>query len=296
MMDWAKLPPLTALRAFSALAERGSAVAAGDSLNVSHAAISQQIKLLEDRLGLALVDRTGRRLTLTAEGQQLADALAAGFGKISHAIELLTGADADRPLQISTTPGFAAHWLMPRMLDFRHQHPTLDVMINPTSESVALEPGGIDIALRYGQGEWPGLASEPLFFSKLVVVAAPGLVRNHVVQCPADLVDMPWVQEYGTSEATDWLRRKGVVKARGGGMIQVPGNFLLDAVRQGQGVCLTVRRWVEEDVAAGNLVLLFEEPEVTGYHIVTRPGVLRPKARIFSIWLKRQAKIDFGEK
>lgn len=291
-MDWQSLPPLTALRAFAALAEAGSAVAAGARLNVSHAAVSQQVKALEAHLGLSLVDRSGRQLGLTAEGRQLAEALKLGFGAIARAVEDLTGADAERPIQVSTTPGFAAQWLMPRMLDFRQRHPDMDVMINPTPERVVLEPGGIDIAIRYGTGGWPGVEAEPLFFSHLVVVAAPQLVGGRKITEPADLLDLPWVQEYGTSESTDWLRRKGLANVRIAGMTQVPGNLLLEGVRQGQGVSLTVRQWVEDDIAAGRLCLLFEEPEETGYFIVTRPGVLRPRARAFAAWLKRQARAD----
>lgn len=295
-MDWLALPPLTALRAFAALAETGSAVEAGKSLNVSHAAISQQIKSLEAHIGLALVDRTGRRLELTSEGQQLAEALDSGFSVIARTIDALTGRDADRPLQISTTPGFAAQWLMPRLLDFRHRHPDVDVMINPTPERVSLEPGGYDIAIRYGLGDWPGLLVEPIFMSKLVVVAAPSLVDGHDISGPEDLVELPWVQEYGTSESTDWLRRRGIATVRIAGVTQVPGSLLLEGVRQGQGVSLTVLQWVEDDIAAGRLRLLFEEPEETGYYIVTRPGVMRPKARAFATWLKRQAKLGGAPK
>lgn len=295
-MDWRGFPPLTALRAFAALAENGSVVAAGEALNVSHAAISQQIKLLESHMNLSLVDRSGRQMALTADGRQLAEALSAGFGVMSNTINALTGADADRPLQITTTPGFAAQWLMPRMLDFRHRHPDVDVMINPSPERVPLEPGGIDIAIRYGTGDWPGLDASPLFYSHLVVVAAPSLVGDRAITDPGDLVDLPWVQEFGTSESTDWLRRKGLSSVRVGGMTQVPGNLLLEGVRQGQGVSLTVWHWVEDDIAAGRLRLLFQESEDTGYFIVTRPGALRPKARAFATWLKRQAKLDLEKK
>ena len=288
-MDWLTMPPLTALRAFSALAETGSASAAGAALNVSHAAISQQVKALESHMGVSLVDRSGRELRLTPEGRDLADALRAGFGAIARTVEALTGADADRPLQVSTTPGFAAQWLMPRLLDFRTRHPDVDVMINPTPDRVPLEPGGIDIAIRHGQGDWPGVEADCLFVSPLVVVAAPSLVADRDIREPADLVDLPWVQEYGTSESTDWLRRKGLAAFRIGGMTQVPGNLLLEGVRQGQGVSLTVRQWVEDDIAAARLRLLFEEPEDTAYYIVTRPGPLRAKARAFIRWLRRQA-------
>ncbi|MDR9485830.1 MULTISPECIES: LysR family transcriptional regulator [Sediminimonas] len=291
-MDWLDMPPLSALRAFAALAETGSTAAAGAQLNVSHAAISQQVKALETRLGVALVDRSGRALALTAEGGQLAEALSLGFGAIGRAVEALRDADEGRPLQVTTTPSFAAQWLMARLVDFRNRHPDVDVMINPTPQRVALEPGGIDIAVRHGLGHWPGLQAERLFTSPLVVVAAPSLVGDRRIDGPADLLDLPWVQEYGTSEATDWLRKKGLATQRAGGLTQVPGNLLLEGLRQGQGVSLTVLQWVQDDIAAGRLRLLFEEPEDTAYYIVTRPGVLRPPARAFAAWLRRQAALE----
>jgi len=289
-MDWRALPPLTALRAFAALAETGGTVAAGARLNVSHAAVSQQVKQLEAHLGVALVDRTGRQLRLTAEGRDLADALSLGFGAIARAVETLTGADADRPLQISTTPSFAAHWLMPCLSAFRQAHPQINLMIDPTPRMVTLEPGGIDIALRYGTGQWPGLEAELLFRSPIVAVAAPQLVEGKRIDCPADLADLPWLQEFGTNEASDWLRRRGVVKERAAGLVQVPGNLLLDGLRNAQGVAVTVREWVRQDITAGRLTLLFEDAEDSGYYIVTRPGVLRLAAKAFVTWLRREAR------
>lgn len=289
-MDWHTLPSLTALRAFAALAETGSTAAAGARLNVSHAAVSQQVRQLEAHLGVALVDRSGRQSRLTAEGRVLADALNLGFGAIARAVEALTGADAERPLQISTTPSFAAHWLMPCLSEFRQAHPQIDLMIDPTPRLVEMEPGGIDIAVRYGTGHWPGLEAELLFRSPIVAVAAPHLVEDKRIECPADLADLPWLQEFGTNEASDWLRRRGVVKERAAGLVQVPGNLLLDGLRNGQGVAVTVREWVRQDITSGRLRLLFEDQEEAGYHVVTRPGVLRPPAKAFVTWLRRQAR------
>jgi len=289
-MDWLSLPPLTALRAFAALAETGGTAAAGARLNVSHAAVSQQIKQLEAHMGLVLVDRSGRNLRLTAEGQELADALALGFGAIARAVDTLCQQSSERPLQISTTPSFAAHWLMPCLGDFRHRHPEIDLMIDPTPRLVTLEPGGIDIAVRYGAGDWPGLEAELLFSSPIVAVAAPRLVEGRRIESPADLADLPWLQEFGTNEASDWLRRRGVTRERGAGQVQVPGNLLLDGLRDGQGVAVTVLDWVRQDIAAGRLRLLFQDHEDSGYHVVTRSGVLRPAARTFLVWLRRMAR------
>lgn len=259
-------------------------------LNVTHAAISQQLRALERDLGIALLDRSGRALELTAEGRRLADALAAGFGGIAAAVREVTGRDAERPVLISATPSFAANWLMPRLSAFRLAHPGVSLTIDPTPALADLVPGGIDIALRYGRGGWPGLESTLLIASRIVVVGAPALVRQHRITTPGDLVGLPWLEELGTTEASAWLARNGVSATEARNRVQVPGNLVLDGARDGQGVAVTTRLFVEADVAAGRLVVLFEDTdEQAGYHLVTRPGVLRPPAKAFASWLRRAA-------
>lgn len=289
MTDWLSLPPLSALRAFAAFAETGSAVRAGAQLNVSHAAVSQQIRALETHTGLSLVDRSGRNLALTAEGRQLADALTEGFGTISRTLQALTGADAARPLQVSTTQVFATTWLMPRLPDFQQRHPGIDLMINPSVELCDPAPGGIDVALRFGDGDWPGLAAELLVPTNIVVTAAPALVGDCDVTEPADLLQFPWLQELGTSESMDWLRKHGVTEGRAKSVTHLPGNLMLEGARAGQGVISTTMSAVQADVRAGHLRVLFRDAGETGYHIVTRPGGLRPPARALVTWLRRQA-------
>lgn len=292
MIDWRALPPLSALRAFAALAETGSVVAAGDKLNVSHAAVSQQIKALETHMGLTLVDRSGRSLRMTRDGEQLAEALTTGFGTIARMVESLTGADADRPLQISTTQLFATTWLMPRLLDFQARHPGIDLMVNPSADISDPEPGGIDLGLRFGDGNWPGLHAEMLVPTDIVITAAPELVGDCDIREPVDLLAFPWLQELGTNESQDWLRKHGVTEGRVKSLTHVPGNLMLDGARAGQGVISTAMSSVEADVKAGRLRLLFRDKGKTGYHIVTRPGVLRPPAKAFVNWLRRQKKLE----
>ncbi len=263
-------------------------VDAGAALNVSHAAISQQLRRLEKHLGVALLDRSGRALVMTEQGQRLSEALTLGFGSISAVLQELTGADAARPLHISTTPTFAANWLMPRLQDFRLANPAINLMVDPSPGLVQLHPGGIDVALRYGTGDWPGLHAAQLVAAPMVVVAAPELLAGRQIVDPSDLTELPWLEELGTSEATRWLQRQGVVRDIVGNTMQVPGNLMLDGARNGQGVAVSVRLFVEADVAAGRLQILFEEPNDAGYHIVTRPGVLRPAAKALVQWLRRQ--------
>lgn len=292
-MEWRDLPPLAGLRAFSAFAEVGNVVAAGEALGVSHAAISQQLRSLEAHLDIALLDRSGRALALTAEGAELAQSLKQGFGGIIETLGRITGAQADRPLHISTTPTFAASWLMPRLPRFRAKHPEVDLMLDPTPEVASLSPDGIDLALRYGAGDWPGLHAELLLRSPMVVVGAPSLVGEGPVPSADALAELPWLEEYCRSEADSWLVQHGVKSGVRRGLTKVPGNLLLDGARDGQGVALTVRVFVEADIAAGRLrELVCEAQPEMGYHIVTRPGVMRPVVKAFVTWLRREAKAN----
>ncbi|MEM6940685.1 MAG: LysR family transcriptional regulator [Pseudomonadota bacterium] len=291
-MNWRDLPSLSALRAFSAFAENGNVSAAGDALGVSHAAISQQLRALEAHLGTALLDRSGRSLTLTPDGKRLADALHKGFGGISVAVAEITGAQDLRPLHVSVTPTFAASWLMPRLLKFRQAHADIDLMIDPSPALVDLTPGGIDVAIRYGEGPWAGVTHEMLLRSPMVVVGAPGLVGQETFEDLSDLGHFPWLEEFGTSEATQWMRRHGVER-RAHAMVQVPGNLRLDGARDGQGIIVTVEAFVARDIAAGRLRILHTEAvDGGGYQIVTLPGVLRSAAKAFVTWLRREARAD----
>lgn len=287
------LPPLAALRAFAALAEARSMTEAGTLLNVSHAAIGQQIRALEAFLGVTLIERAGRSVTLTAQGADLAQAVTTAFDTIAQRIDVLTGAEADRPLQVSTTPMFAASWLMPRLADFRVRHPGIDLMINPTTDVVDLSPGGVDLSIRYGMGGWPGVISTSLVETDFVIVAAPGLIGGRRIDTPADLLGFPWLIEIGSKDVEDWLHRNGLDLSSMRGVTHVPGNLMLDGVRQGQGVAAARHAFVQADIRAGSLLLLHEEKQSdTGYYLVHRPGVLRPQAKAFIGWLRQQAAAD----
>lgn len=288
-MDWRNLPPLSALRAFAALAQTGSATAAGQALNVSHAAISQQIRNLESHLGDALVNREGRNLRLTPAGAELASDLAQAFALMETATARFSQTDASRPLHITMTPAFAVGWLMPRIADFTHRHPDIELLLNPTPEVVTLGPGGCDLALRFGTGPWPGLDSEPLLVTNMVIVAARSLVGDTPPAKPADLLNYPWLQELGTNELSTWLGTQGVLPPEKMRVTNMPGFMILDALRRGDGISATVHAFVAQDIADGTLVLLHEDIRPgSGYHMVTRPGVQRPALKTFLAWLRRQ--------
>ncbi len=288
-MNWLKLPPLASLRAFSAFAERGGVVQAGEALNVSHAAISQQLRALEKHMGVALVQRDGKSLTLTAEGEQLARALHLGFESIGTVVEELMKSGEARPVHVSLTSSFAASWLMPRLPAFQAEYPQINLAIDPSPHLVALTPGGVDVAIRYGAGGWSGVESEMLLETPFVVVAAPGLLGGKTSWTPEELAHLPWLEELGTTEASTWLAKRGVAHPPLAGRMSLPGNLLLDGLRAGQGVTATVRHFVENDIRAGRLIELYAEPELSGYHVLTAKTPLRPAVKTFVTWLKRQS-------
>lgn len=291
-MHWTDFPSLNSLRAFAAVAETGSYSRAGTNLNVSHAAISQQVKALEARLGVTLVFREGRGIKLTDEGDVLARHLARGFATIREGVEALTGAATTRPVQVTMSPAFAVSWLMPRIMDFQHQHPGVTLMLNPTAEVIELAPGGIDMAIRFGDGDWPGMEVTPLLLPDMVVVAARELLGRHEITDPAKLVEMPWLQELGTNEVAEWMERQGATSERPSMITHMPGNMIMEAVRRGDGLTYTARCFVENEIQSGQLVELSSEKNNGGYYIVTRPGVLRPPVRAFVKWLKHQAATE----
>jgi LysR family glycine cleavage system transcriptional activator len=140
-MEWSSFPSLNSLRAFAALAETGSYSRAAGALNISHAAVSQQVKALETRLGAKLVVRDGRGVKLTDQGIALARELTAGFAAILQGLENLKGAQAARPVQVTMPPAFAVRWLMPRSMDFHHHHPDVMLMLMPTAEGGRTDSG-----------------------------------------------------------------------------------------------------------------------------------------------------------
>ncbi len=288
-MNWSILPPLGALRAFAVLAETQSFSQAGAVLNVTHGAVIQQVRALEERLGVTLVVREGRGVKLTEQGLSLAHHLTLGFQSISRGVEALTDADAHRPVQVSMSPAFAVAWLMPRLPDFQEQHPGITLLLNPTAEVVELRPGGIDLAIRYTDRRRANGPLETVVLADMVVVGTPSLIGEREITDAGELPDLPWLQELGTDEVGDWLTRHGVRPDRPPMISHMPGNLIIEAVRRGDGITYTARPFVEEEIRSGRLVELFSEPAFGLYYIQTGRGPLRPPVKTFVHWLKRQA-------
>jgi LysR family glycine cleavage system transcriptional activator len=289
-MTWPDLPPLNGLRAFAVVAETGSYSKAGARLHVTHAAVSQQVRLLEARLGVPLVVREGRGIRITSEGLQLARSLDAGFSMIQEGLAKLDKANDSFPVQLSTSPAFAVEWLMPRIQDFQSRYPKIPLMINPTSTIVELNPGSVEVAIRYGDRRSITSSVTPILVSDMVVVAAPSLVGETRVRGPADLLQMPWLQELGTNEVADWFACRDVRIDRPLMISQMPGNLIMQAVRRGDGITYTARAFFEKDIEAGRIKVLFSDAGFGIYHLLTCRGPLRHSVQTFIGWLKEQVE------
>jgi LysR family glycine cleavage system transcriptional activator len=285
-MDWRNLPSLTALKAFAAASEHGSLTKAAASLNVTHSAISQQIRTLEQSMGTKLITRNRRGISLTPQGEYLSEGLLNAFADIATMSENLSAANRARPLLVSATPMFSSAFLMPRLSSFIQAHPELELNLDSTIEAVELKPGGVDMAIRYGTGKWPGLQSVLLLPGCLTVVASRELIADRHFTDPVEILEYPLLQEHASVEFDMWLEKVGVSPQIKRNVIRMPGNMLLDGIRRGDGIGATVPAFVSDELKSGKLIALFDDPiPDIGYYMVTLPGLERPALKLFCQWL-----------
>lgn len=286
-VDWKTFPSLTSLRAFEAASRLQSFSAAARALNVTHAAVAQQVRGLEDHLGHALIYREGRGLALTGEGAKMSVALAEGFRIIDLSITELRNTDKDAPLRVTMTPAFAAQWLMPRLGAFWAEHPEVPLSIHPDKRLVDLRREPIDLGIRFGNGNWPGLDAEFLTAAHYVVVAAPSLLEGRHDLSLDEMSAMPWVIEQDWPEALAWLKSFGL-QPDAMNIAYIPTEELaLSAARQGYGLHVEAAALVETDVESGALIVVGSiRDDSLAYYMVTRPGPKRAEVKTFMKWLK----------
>lgn len=286
-LDWRTFPSLTSLRAFEAASRLQSFSAAARALNVTHAAVAQQVRSLENHLGHTLIYREGRGLMLTTEGAKLSQALAEGFRIMDAALTDLRSTDKGAPLRVTMTPAFAAQWLMPRLGKFWSAHPEVPLSIHPDKRLVDLRREPIDLGIRFGNGNWPGLEAEFLTAAHYVIVAAPSIMQGRHNLSRDEMSAMPWVIEQDWPEALAWLKSFGL-QPEAMNLTYIPTEELaLSAARQGYGLHVEAAALVEQDVATGALVVLGSiNDESLAYYIVTRPGPKRAEIKTFAKWLK----------
>jgi LysR family glycine cleavage system transcriptional activator len=290
-MDWSKIPSLAALRAFEAAAHHQNLSAAARELNVTHAAVAQHVRSLEADLATPLLFRSGRGVAPTEEGRFLAQHLTDGFNVIAEGIAELQRSKEDRPLSVSVTPSFAANWLMPRIGGFWQAHPEISLNINPSVKLIDLRRDGFDMAIRFGNGLWPGLSCELLTSGEFWVVASPKLLSTSKNLTLTEAGNYPWLMDLHMLEWRQVVEDAGLDLNTVDMTSLETNGLVLSATRAGLGVSVHPKSLVEREVAFGALTQICSMPRTDlGYHLVNLPRAFNAKERAFRKWLMAEAK------
>lgn len=292
------LPPTNSLVVFEAAARHRNFTRAAEELSVTQSAVSRQVQLLEDHIGTSLFQRRSRGLELTQEGERLHRAVAMGLEHIANVAADIRRHRNPGELTIATSVTFASYWLMARLANFRAAHPEVELRLVASSPVYDLTAAGIDLAVRYGAGEWPGVEAERLFDDEIWPICSPRYLENRdPVSTPADLLgetllhlnkfDRNWVTWDIFLAAFDVT---GEPETRG----LTYDNYLvlIQSALRGEGIALCGRRLAEDFIAQGELVRPIKETlnSDRGFYL------LRPKdqpmshsAREFHDWLLAEA-------
>jgi LysR family glycine cleavage system transcriptional activator len=286
------LPSLNGLRAFEAAARHLSFTRAAAELNVTQTAISHQIHRLEEQLGIPLFVRRNRGLVLTREAQAYLPSVRNAFEDLRRATARLRRPDREGLLTVSTTASLAAKWLVTRVAAFQDANPGIEVRITTSPHLVDFEREEVDMAVRYGRGNWPGLRANWLMAEDIFPVCSPSLPKgDKPLRCPEDLANHTLLHATVSREDWQlWLTAAGLpvsLAARRG--LSFDQSFMaIQAAVEGLGIALGRTRFVEADIAAGRLVVPFDVvlPADAGFYIVAPEATAdAPRIALFRNWL-----------
>jgi LysR family transcriptional regulator, glycine cleavage system transcriptional activator len=286
--------PVGPLRAFDVAARTLNLSAAATELNVTHAAVSRQVKQLEERLGTKLFERMPRGLKLTAHGALLAAGTREAFDRLASAIEDVSTPPVRWRLSITTFASLAARWLMPRVQSFIAQFPDVDLQVSTTARLVDFAREDVDIGIRFGHGRYPGLHVVTLFQPKEIALCSPALLkRGPALRTFADLKHHRLLHDDSHGTWVRWLEAVGAkgVNARRG-IICGDRNAMLQAALEGQGIALASTVFAGGDIASGRLVQVFEQEVTSEFSIyaVCAPKRLKdPLVASALNWLESEA-------
>ena len=286
-----RLPSLRAIQAFDAVARHGSFSRAADELAVTHGAVSQQVRSLEDQLGTRLFLRTARGAELTDDGRLFFQYSRDAFAALQSGVADLNRRTQDKTISVSLATSLALKWVVPRLPDFRSQHPDIAVLLDTNDRVVDFREDTTDVALRYGKGDWKGLHASLLAEERLVAAASPELVGDRQLPLDAEtLLQMPLLHDEYNPGWKDWFQAAGVESLPE----SLPGPHMSDtgviiaAALDRQGVVLVRHLLAADDLAAGRLVQVngMTLPLENSLYFVCRMGDQdRPAVRAFKDWL-----------
>lgn len=281
--------PLNALRAFEAAARHQNFTRAALELHVSQTALSHQINVLEARLGFALFHRLPRGVALTEEGATLFPVLTETLDRISAALDRFDGGRYREVLTVSTVGTFATGWLLPRLDEFARLHPAIDLRVQTHNNRIDLASEGLDLAIRFGDGQWPGMAADEIMRAPLAAVSSPALARR--LRQPGDLAGATLLRSYRTDEWAQWSAAAGLPPLSARGPVFDSSLAIADAAAAGIGVGLLPLRVFERQLAAERIVPLFGIEVETGRYWLCRLRSREESREIrdFREWLQQTA-------
>ncbi len=288
-----RLPPFLALRALEAAARLRSYSRAADELNVTHGAVSHQIRRLEETWGLKLFRREGNSMLPTEAAVKLAAKVAQAIRTLQQGVAEIDNRRASRTLVISTLHSFAIRWLAPRLPRLVEWAPDLEIELRVEDRLADLTYDGVDVALRFGEGDWPGLAVEQLFTERYFPVCSPAFLERHPLAAMEDLAHVPLLRHRRRAWSL-WFRSAGLqIQEPDTGVVFDDSNMLVAAASGGLGVALVPSSLLESELASGRLVRPFPISVGAdwGYYVVWRPD--SPKLAAigrFHDWLKAEVE------
>jgi LysR family transcriptional regulator, glycine cleavage system transcriptional activator len=295
------LPGLGALKSFEAAARLLSFTRAADELGVTPAAVSYRMRALEDQLGVKLFQRTSRVVELTEAGRVLLTGVGEALDGIGRTVARLRGTEGRPRLTATTSPSFAAKWLVPRLHRFLQRYPDADVRIDVSDRLVDLSHEEIDLGVRFGKGDYPGLRVDRLFDETVFPVCSPKLLAGRrPLKQPRDLrhhtlIHVDWQAQWATwPDWHMWFLAAGLRDLDPQhGLHFTQTALALQAAIDGQGVALCESTLVADDLASGRLARPFEMsikgPAEFAYYALTSPGETRPLVKAFREWIVAEA-------
>lgn len=285
-----RLPPLNSLKAFETAARHLSFTKAAEELFVTQAAVSHQIKALEEHLSIKLFRRKNRALLLTEEGQSYFLDIKDTFTALSDATEKLLSKTASGSLTVASQPSFAIQWLVPRLAQFSDLHPEIDVRIKAIDLDEDFLEDDVDIAIYYGRGQWSGVRADKLRDEYLIPVCAPSLLTGeNPLNNPSDLNNHTLLHDHSRKDWKQWCRQAGALEVNvNQGPIFSLSSLVLQAAIYGQGVALGYSVFSRPDIEAGRLVCPFDEvmPSKDAYYIVCEDNQSElGKIKAFREWM-----------
>lgn len=281
--------PLNALRAFEAAARHESFTRAAIELCVTPAALSHQVKALEERLGASLFRRLPRGLALTDEGQALLPVLRDAFDRIAELLQRFDDGRVREVLAVGSVGTFAVGWLLPRLADFQAAYSFVDLRLSTNNNRVDIAAEGLDFAIRFGDGAWHGTEAERLFAAPLTPLCTPS-VGERLAE-PADLGRETLLRSYRADDWPDWFRAAGVPPPPVRGPVFDSSWVMIEAAMQGAGVALAPSAMFERELTEGALVRPFEAEVDTGAYWLTRLKSKEPTGamRAFRQWILEES-------